>query len=81
MMDLNGLQLKEGGSNFVASGGSVVETTQFRYHIFTSSNTLNVTQGSSIVTAVIVGGGGGGHPGSPQGVAEVAEVSAYLLLN
>lgn len=45
---------------FTTAGGTVIEANGYRYHVFTSSGTFQVTEGSGNVEYFIVGGGGGG---------------------
>ena len=47
-------------NNFVATGGIISDYGSYRAHIFTSSGTLTVTEGSTTADILIVGAGGGG---------------------
>jgi len=58
-----------GNSNFrefelpvgpIVTGGSVVTTGGFTYHVFTSSDTLSVVNGTKTAEILVVAGGGGG---------------------
>ena len=59
---VTGLTATSLGDGPLATGGTVIDSGGFRYHVFTSSGTFNVTT-TSQMTVVLVGGGGGGGGG------------------
>lgn len=53
----------------IASGGTLIDSGNFLYHVFTSSGTLTVKRNAYMIVTLIGGGGGGGggHLGSGMG--------------
>lgn len=47
-------------SQFAATGGTMITSAGFVYHVFTSSDTFTVTRGSTTVKVLLVAGGGAG---------------------
>ena len=48
---------------FIASGGTEITSGTTKYHVFSSSGSFTVTQGSKDISYTVVGGGGGGGAG------------------
>lgn len=51
----------------VASGGTVTQSASYRYHSFTSSGELLVTEPGTVDVLIVAGGGGGGGSGASGG--------------
>lgn len=51
----------------VASGGTEVTSGGYKYHTFTSSNTLTVTKAGLCEVLIVAGGGAGGSGGTTRG--------------
>jgi surface protein len=64
----------------IASGGQVFEMSGSRFHVFTASANLTVTQGGPIQAFVVAGGGGGGNDNSGGGGAGGVVYSSSLSI-
>jgi hypothetical protein len=54
----NGVSWVSVGTLFVATGGQIIDSGSFRYHVFTQSGTFTVTTGTATADVLIVAGGG-----------------------
>jgi surface protein len=64
----------------IASGGQVFEMSGSRFHVFTASANLTVTQGGPIQAFVVGGGGGAGNDNSGGGGAGGVVYSSSLSI-
>ena len=64
----------------IASGGQVFEMSGSRFHVFTASANLTVTQGGPIQAFVVAGGGGAGNDNSGGGGAGGVVYSSSLSI-
>ena len=64
----------------IASGGQVFEMSGSRFHVFTASANLTVSQGGNIQAFVVAGGGGAGNDNSGGGGAGGVVYSSSLSI-
>jgi surface protein len=64
----------------IASGGQVFDMSGSRFHVFTASANLTVTQGGPIQAFVVAGGGGAGNDNSGGGGAGGVVYSSSLSI-